>query len=626
VTRPALVVRFADGSPLIEAVRGDLTHDQWSEVAIVLADELPAAGRPMFIRPARLIRQRSALRGLLRRHGIDLAPSDDVRELLLRSLADERALDAALDAARADPNLDALPDLGNRALVRDLRPFQLRDLQHLLALPHGANFSVPGAGKTTVGYVVHAAVAAQGLVDRLLVVAPLSAFGAWEEDSTAVFDPGFTVERWRGGPIPGTDVVLVNYQRLPGGFEELTAWMARHRVHLVADEAHRAKRGSGGGWGRALLGLAPLAVRRDVLTGTPAPNHPRDLVALLDVLWPDGRASRRLPSQALQADPPMTAMQAVNDVIRPLYVRTTKDELQLPDVAINPMTVRLGPLQRAIYDAMLDRYAGMFDLDRQDSAMFAQMGEVTMYLLQAASSPKLLATTADAGRAYRYPPLAIPAGSRLAQLVESFGDHEVPAKIAHACALVRENVALDRKTLVWSNFPENLLDLEQQLAALEPAVIYGAVPSGEDAEEGVRTREREIQRFRRDDDCKVLLANPAALAEGVSLHRECHDAIYIDRSFNAGQYLQSLDRIHRLGLRDDEETRITLLIAEGTIDERVDRRVAQKARRLAEILADRRLVQLALPDDDDYGPALDDPADLAAILSHLREGVPARDA
>ena len=45
----------------------------------------------------------------------------------------------------------------------------------------------------------------------------------------------------------------------------------------------------------------------------------------------------------------------------------------------------------------------------------------------------------------------------------------------------------------------------------------------------------------------VLLANPQAMSEGISLHLECHDAIWLDRTYNAGQYLQGIDRIHRLG-------------------------------------------------------------------------------
>jgi hypothetical protein len=251
--------------------------------------------------------------------------------------------------------------------------------------------------------------------------------------------------------------------------------------------------------------------------------------------------------------------------------------------------------------------------------MFAQMGEVTMYLLQAASSPRLLRSSADAARAYRFPPLAIPAGSRLAELVETYADHEISAKIEAVCRLVLENAdrSESNKTLVWSNFPGNLLDLEQQLAGLEPAVVYGGVPSADDAPAGVRTREREIERFRRDPNCKVLLANPAALAEGVSLHLECHDAIYLDRTFNAGQYLQSLDRIHRLGLPDGTETTFTIFSATGSIDERVDRRVEEKVGRLSQLLADDRLVELALPDDEEPAAVLDEQADLEAVLAEL---------
>ena len=115
----------------------------------------------------------------------------------------------------------------------------------------------------------------------------------------------------------------------------------------------------------------------------------------------------------------------------------------------------------------------------------------------------------------------------------------------------------------------------------------------------------------------VLLANPAAMAEGVSLHTVCHDAVYVDRTFNAGQYLQSLDRIHRLGLPDDAETRIHLITATGTIDDHVRRRVEVKSRRLAHMLADPGLARLALPDEEADGAFFDDQLDLEEVLRHL---------
>lgn len=105
------------------------------------------------------------------------------------------------------------------------------------------------------------------------------------------------------------------------------------------------------------------------------------------------------------------------------------------------------------------------------------------------------------------------------------------------------------------------------------------------------------------------------MSEGVSLHHACHDAVYLDRTFNAGQY-QSLDRIHRLGLAPGTETRITFLNCVNTIDETVDGRVRVKAARLAQLLSDPNLVTMALPDDDAYGSWVD-PDDLDALFAHL---------
>ena len=54
---------------------------------------------------------------------------------------------------------------------------------------------------------------------------------------------------------------------------------------------------------------------------------------------------------------------------------------------------------------------------------------------------------------------------------------------------------------------------------------------------------------------RVLVTNPQALAESVSLHSVCHDAVYFEYSYNLVHLLQSKDRIHRLGLSDNQKTR-----------------------------------------------------------------------
>lgn len=622
---PATVkVELLGSPPVVTFTRGDgVPDDFWYPVAVRL-DSRSAAGATRFAVPVQgLLSGRQWLVEHCRRNRVGLELDNGVRSLLRRA-QDEVAFLQGLRSGQhllpaPHPTVPS-PGLSSR-LTRDLRSFQIRDLEKLLSLPNGANFSVPGAGKTTVCYALYEAERIRGRVKQLLVIAPISAFEAWETEAADCFSPSPIVRRFQGEVPWNAEVVLVNYQKLREPYtERLAEWALRAPTHIVLDEAHRMKRGHQGEWGRACLQLSHVAARRDVLTGTPAPQSPRDFVALLDYLWP-GQGRSLVPPTALHSEPPPGAMELVNQSLEPLFVRTTKRELGLKDPELRVERIPMGVLQAQIYDALRNRYAGMFGMSKDDRLAFAQMGEVTMYLLEAAANPALLSRARGENRAsaLRYPSLSIPAGSSLGALVETYSDYELPPKFQRLAALVQENAAADRKTLVWSNFVGNLHAIEALLATHEPAMIFGGIPSAPDAPEGIRTREREMERFRTDPDCRVLLANPAAMAEGVSLHDVCHDAVYVDRTFNAGQYLQSLDRIHRLGLAPDVDTRITFLISEGSVDEQVSNRVAVKATRLSQMLNDEDLVTMALPDDEEYGLPLEDFADLEALLGHLRD-------
>ena len=122
-------------------------------------------------------------------------------------------------------------------------------------------------------------------VERLLVIGPLSAFEAWREEATDCFVEPLMVHVFDGGKIPASaEVVLVNYQRLTSNYDALAGWVSARPSMVILDEAHRMKRGWNGQWGTAYLNLAYLAERRDILTGTPAPQSPKDFVALLKLL------------------------------------------------------------------------------------------------------------------------------------------------------------------------------------------------------------------------------------------------------------------------------------------------------------------------------------------------------
>jgi len=621
MTDPVLHIRASEVPRVIEVIRGEEVPDSfWLVVRAEWGSDGRLPARSILVPVERFLSQLSWLSPACRRYGIGVDWDRRSRQLVVSANNERRTLSEVLGRPDAF-TVDVDARLATGRFKRPLHAFQSRDLAHLLELPHGANFSVPGAGKTTVAYATYEAERLGGRVSQILVVAPLSAFSAWMEEAELCFDPVPVVACYDGGVVyREAEVLLVNYHRLAASYETIARWVLSKPTLVILDEAHRMKRGWSGQWGSACLGMAYLATRRDILTGTPAPQALTDLEALLEFVWP-GQSRRILPPHVLgDGGSPPAAAHRVANLIRPLFVRTTKQELGLLPPSYRVVEIPLTGLHSDIYRALLDQYVGQFDLGRRDRVTFAQMGEVVMYLLEAATNPALL--VAGSSRwdpiEFRHPPLEVPPDSRLADLLANYGRYETPRKFVELARIVEVNARNGRKTLVWSNFVRNLETLRRMLQRYRPAMIHGGIPSDITQPAGLVTREAELMRFRRDPQCMVLLANPAATGEGVSLHDVCHDAVYLDRTFNAGLYLQSVDRIHRLGLAPDQETRIIFLLTSSTVDEVVDRRVRDKAERLGSMLDDPDIITMALPDEEDYGPAIDTEEDLAALFAHLR--------
>ncbi|SDL09338.1 Helicase conserved C-terminal domain-containing protein [Nocardioides sp. YR527] len=526
-----------------------------------------------------------------------------LQALVVDSLQDAQTVSTQLSGPQgAESAPGSLSDTLGPEWVGDLTSFQRRDIAKLLSLRHGANFSVPGAGKTRVGLAVFQALRQTAGLERLVVVGPKSSYGAWQEENQSCLRSPLDLAVLDGALSSGAEAIIVNYEKLrvQGTVNMIGRWLTERPSMLLLDEAHRMKLGAEGTYGAACLALGTRARRRLILTGTPAPNGVKDLENLFGFVWP-GTGRQSVVRAVAGGD-----LAAASRALRPLFTRTTKGELNLPPVETTLRTVPLPPLHGEIYAALVGQFSARAAGAEGD---FQTLGRIIVYMLMAATSPALLAVGASKHEAleYRVPPLSVPEGSSLYQLMQDLPAYEMSPKYKEVLAIVAENARQGRKTLVWSTFIRSLNTLQRVLAQFNPAIVHG----------GTDDRDEQIQRFRADPSCMVLLSNPATLGEGISLHHECHDAVFIDRDFAAGRFLQSLDRIHRLGLAPDVKTRVTVLASEGTIDEVVASRLAAKLAFMGGILDDPAVQQLAdLDEEPTVGGGLE-PADLQALMGHF---------
>ena len=481
---------------------------------------------------------------------------------------------------------------------RKLTDNQIDNLSKISHLPAAATFSVPGAGKTTEALAFFFLNATEA--DRLLVVAPKNAFSAWDEQLAICMENtygGFV--RLRGGESAIQSALratprfmLITYDQLPRVKDIVIEMLSSSSVYMFLDESHRIKGGKQIKRADAILEMAHLPKRKLIMSGTPMPQGPKDLISQFLFLYPTKEVSET----------------TVIDLIQPIFVRTTKAQLNIPELNHKVVQVAMTHLQREIYKTLKSEIRRQLNPVLSDSSRYElrRIGKCVMKIMEFVSNPALLANDMTYAFDHRVGAL----------LLASNGP-----KIDYVCRRARELAAENKKVLIWSSFVQNVELIALRLRDLGAEYIHGGVDAGDENDSD--TREGKIKRFHDDPTCKVLVANPAACSEGISLHSVCQYAIYLDRSFNAAHYMQSEDRIHRLGLAPDAKPQVEFVECENSIDQVVRSRLEIKVKTMAQALNDSSLsVEISSVDYDeeaeDYDSLTAD--DARAVIDYFFKG------
>ena len=512
---------------------------------------------------------------------------------------------------------------------RSLYELQLLSAYHLAFSQNACNFSVPGAGKTSVVYGAFAYLSNlpaddSKYVDKLLIISPLSAFGPWELENEECFGEKPSTKRLNGkvsvdekkqylySRTPAK-ITLLSYNSVPSLKDELIYFLKNNQVMVVLDEAHKIKNTSGGITANGVLDIAQYCSSRVVLTGTPAPNGYEDLYNLYKFIWPTKKV---IPFEIYQLKDMSkqesdSRVETLLNAVAPFFIRVKKSDLGIPMATEHePIIVPMGSAQRRIYDVIEKKYMNEIVSSKGNSFKQDLIKARLIRMMQAATNPNLLSVPLQQfANNEGVDAKEVVEDSSLIKEVLEYSKNETPAKFIKAKELIEKIIASGGKVVVWAIYVKNILDFQEYLLenGIDCRTLYGATPvatGDEEDDDTIETREKIIAEFHKEDSSfKVIIANPFAVSESISLHKVCHNAIYMERSFNAAHFIQSKDRIHRYGLKPGIETNYYYLLSEDSIDSVINDRLRAKEERLREIIESMPIplfsnVELETGDDD----------------------------
>jgi len=295
------------------------------------------------------------------------------------------------------------------------------------------------------------------------------------------------------------------------------------------------------------------------LSGTPLQNNTFDIYAQMNFLNPGMLGSIDFFKQEFAIPIDKFGEQDRKDHLRkllyPFILRRTKEQVakDLPDKTETILFCEMEKEQRDIYDAYRndyrDKILGTIESQGiQKSQLTILQG--LMKLRQICDSPSILNET------------------------EKFPNHSI--KLDELAREITENIS-DHKALVFSQFLGMLALIKGKLKELEVDFEYF------DGSTSAPDREKAIQHFQQDDNCRVFLIS--LKAGGVGLNLTAADYVYIvDPWWNPAVEQQAIDRTHRIG--QTKNIFAYRMICKDTIEDKI-LQLQEKKRVLAkELIAD----------------------------------------
>lgn len=494
----------------------------------------------------------------------------------------------------------------DNSMIRILRDKQAWDSFFMCTMKRSANFSVPGSGKTSSALGVYSYLEQIGLINKIVMIGPKNSFSSWEDEFINCFGTKkvlklFNIQDYNSlndkknaimYETGGKNLLLINYESLVS-LEYEVKKIIDEKTLLIYDEVHKVKNVDG------IRAASALEISKNAqyiitMTGTPIPNSYLDIKNILMILYGDEYKEYFGFSEWQLKSPTEDDIENINTRIQPFFCRTNKRQLGVPDanddILIN---VEASTIENEIFNILLLKYA------KNKLALIIR-------LLQLESDPKMLlksieenweeySAILDTNRKVE----DIDYVDYSEQIISLINSIDKTTKFKACINKAKEIYEKGESLIIWCIFIDSIFNIANELK--EKGIAVGVIYGGTSDEE----RNMIINKFR-NKELDVLITNPHTLAESISLHSVCHNAIYYEYSYNLVHLLQSKDRIHRLGLAEDQYTQYYFMQKEFSnnnhmlysLGEQIYDRLVEKERIMLDAIDKDRLEILGTSNED----------------------------
>jgi hypothetical protein len=456
-----------------------------------------------------------------------------------------------------------------------LRPYQLAGFQWLRFLNEagwgGILADDMGLGKTVQTLTFFQYYKNEHKDAKYLVVCPTTLMYNWENEIKK-FTPELTHFIHHGPKRSGNikafdnyDVIITTYGTMRSDikiFKELPFDI------VVLDESQSIKNPQSQ---VAKASLLLNAKNKLALSGTPVQNNTFDLYSQMNFLNPGMLGSREFFMNEFATPIDKFQEQEIKDQLKkltyPFMLRRTKEQVakDLPEKTETILYCEMGAEQRKIYDAYRNMYRsqilGMIDEKGIERSQMHILQGLTK-LRQICDSPAILNEE------------------------ERF--HNYSVKLDELTREIQENVG-NHKALIFSQFLGMLALIRQEMEkqGIKYSYFDGSTTSTE--------RERAIQEFQNNEECRVFLIS--LKAGGIGLNLTAADYVYIvDPWWNPAVEQQAIDRTHRIG--QTKNIFAYRLICKETIEEKMLQLQERKRALASELVSDDNALLKKLTRDD----------------------------